>query len=147
MTHPRKIKELSSLAQTCFEKIVGEPPNHNFKFHTPEEIEYTFGILSTMVMGYLKEVSQEDFDLIEEKRAESKANTELKKNIAAMLIPKYRFDPNTEKLIEETLSELVEEVNSIVLKNVKGNCPQCGSLLKNNFCYVCTLNVGDNKND
>jgi hypothetical protein len=84
MTNPRKIKELSSLAQRCFEKIVGEPPNYQLQvFYTPEEIEYTFDVLSTMVRGYLKEITQTEFDVrkkqADERAAERKAAEEREK--------------------------------------------------------------------
>jgi hypothetical protein len=91
MTNPRKIKGLSSLAQLCFEKIVGEPPNHPFQsFYTPEEVEYTFDVLSTMVRGYLKEITQTEFDVrkkqADERAAERKAAEERKREETSFIM-------------------------------------------------------------
>jgi hypothetical protein len=49
----RKVKDLALKVNQCFYKIIGEPPNENFKYHSPEEIAFIMAALNTMVDNYL----------------------------------------------------------------------------------------------
>jgi hypothetical protein len=55
---PRKMKELTALSQAVFEKVVGDPPNENYKFNGPEEMLFFHSVLTQMIIGYVNHVGE-----------------------------------------------------------------------------------------
>ncbi|MBP2638295.1 MAG: hypothetical protein H6Q72_4202 [Firmicutes bacterium] len=49
-----KIKHLAATALKCFEAIVGNPPNHNFRHNNVDEILFVMNTLNIMVDNYVK---------------------------------------------------------------------------------------------
>lgn len=58
--NPQKAKELTKVAQRCFSDIVGNPPNYNFSYHTPEEVLYIYQVLEAMINGYVRALTPEE---------------------------------------------------------------------------------------
>jgi ribosomal protein L37E len=143
IANPRKVKELSLIAQRCFEKIIGEPPNDQFRFHTPEQVEYVFDILSTMVRGHLKEITQEQFDLRNKQWQEKQEQKSVANKINSPKVSKA--NEKTQKIpflkiIGEAMKKF--EFEKLIPNGVVFVCPRCGNEefeSHHNFCKICGL--------
>jgi len=49
-----KAKQLSETAMWCFGAIVGNPPNHNFRYNRVDEVLFIINTLNAMVDNYVK---------------------------------------------------------------------------------------------
>lgn len=58
MISPIKAKQLTAMAQSCFDDVVGHPPNQNFNFNSPDEILFFHSVLTQMIIGYVNNVGE-----------------------------------------------------------------------------------------